>query len=544
MITQETTQDVKETASPVTPPSDRHLAVSIGKNTFFGIVANIAQVATRLVTVPIVIHYLGLGGYGIWSIIMTAGAYMRFGSIGIKSAFQKYVAEATGNGDYATANKLLSTGCAAMLVLSVVGLIPIAFFSHRLAQSAGVPQEFLHSTAGAITMLALIMVLSNVGAVFEAIVMGGHRIDIARKFTTFFTVAEAVAIVIVLHLGFGLFAMAAVMAGSEIGFISVCFIASRRVVPQIRVRIQYVAKSVLPELVRFAGSYQLVNILEVLYGAILPVAVLKTFGAESSGVYAIATRLVSSALMIQDAMLLPILSGGTMVYASGSSDRMATLLTKAFKFTLALALLPLAFIGAYGTSIVFAWTGETIASLRVALWFICLAALFKAFSLLGLVLYRVSGNALMDNIRQGLRIVILLAIAVFAHQLGFFGILAGLALAELAGMIFMWYAIAKTFHAFALRSLVPDSLKLIAATAVVLAAGALGLYLPLQAFSSNARVVALLQLGAISVVCLLAVVPALLLTRSVTTSEGKTLLGVFLPGRGVAATPAAPGGAE
>jgi O-antigen/teichoic acid export membrane protein len=374
--------------------------------------------------------------------------------------------------------------------------------------------------------------------------MGGHRIDIARKFTTFFTVAEAVAIVIVLHFGLGLFAMAVVMAASEVGFISVCYFASHRVVPRIRVSLKYVTRSVLPELFRFAGSYQLVNILEVLYGAILPVAVLRTFGADSSGVYAIATRLVGSALMVQDAMLLPILSGGTMVYASGSADRMAVLLAKAFKFTLALALLPLAFIGAYGTSIVFAWTGETISSLRVALWFICLAALFKAFSLLGLVLYRVSGNALMDNIRQALRIVILLGIAMFAHQLGFFGILAGLAGAEFVGMVFMWYAIAKTFHGFDLKALIPDSLKLIVATAGVLAVGAAGFYVPFHAISSNARVIALCQLGAISLVCLVAVTPALLLTRSVTTSEGKMLLGMFLPGRVAAANPAAPTGVE
>jgi O-antigen/teichoic acid export membrane protein len=544
MITHEIAPETQKVEVPVTPHSDRKLALAIGKNTFFGIVANVAQVGTRLVTVPIVIGYLGLGGYGIWNIIMTAAAYMRFGSIGIKSAFQKYVAEATGNGDYETANKLLSTGCAAMLVLSVAGLIPMAIFSRSLARAAGVPSEFLNSTAGAISMLALIMVLSNVGAVFEAIVMGGHRIDIARKFTTFFTVAEAVAIVIVLHFGFGLFAMATIMAASEVGFISVCYVASHRVVPQIRVRVAYVTKSVLHELFRFAGSYQLVNVLEVLYGAILPIAVLRTFGADASGVYAIATRLVGSALMVQDAMLLPILSGGTMVYASGSADRMAVLLTKAFKFTLALALLPLAFIGTYGTSIVFAWTGQTIATLRIALWFICLAGLFKAFSLLGLVLYRVSGNAVMDNIRQALRIVTLLGIAIFAHRLGFFGILAGLALAELIGMVFMWYAIARTFHAFDLKSLVPDSLKLFAATAVVLAAGAMGLYLPFHTISSNARIVALLQLGAISFACLLAIVPALLVTRSVTTTEGKTLLGVFLPGRTVAANPASPNTVE
>src|ERR1017187_10017179 len=91
-------------------PSHRHMAATIGKNAMFGVVASIVQIATRFVSIPVVIHYLGLGGYGIWSIIMVTAAYMRFGSAGIKSAFQKYVAEATATGDYEKANKLLSTG--------------------------------------------------------------------------------------------------------------------------------------------------------------------------------------------------------------------------------------------------------------------------------------------------------------------------------------------------------------------------------------------------------------------------------------------------
>src|SRR5207245_6750626 len=135
-----------------TPSPHHNLAASIGKNTLFGMVSNVAQVGTRLVTVPIVIHHLGLGGYGIWNIIMMTATYMRFGSVGVKTAFQKYVAEATGNGDYEKASKLLSTGCAIMLVLSVAGLIPIAFFSHQIARLAGVPLEFLNSAAGAISL--------------------------------------------------------------------------------------------------------------------------------------------------------------------------------------------------------------------------------------------------------------------------------------------------------------------------------------------------------------------------------------------------------
>src|SRR5258708_34529188 len=102
--------------------SNRELAKRIGTSTIFGIVASFAQIGTRLVTVPIVIHHLGLDGYGIWSIIMTSAAYMRFGSVGLRNAFQKYVAEATGNGNFDRANPLLRTGTAVRLGLSHAGV--------------------------------------------------------------------------------------------------------------------------------------------------------------------------------------------------------------------------------------------------------------------------------------------------------------------------------------------------------------------------------------------------------------------------------------
>jgi O-antigen/teichoic acid export membrane protein len=512
------------------PALVRNLAHTIGRNTVFGVIARFAQVATRLVTIPIVIAHLGLGGYGIWSIVMTTAAYMRFGSVGIKSAFQKYVAEATGNGDFEMANKLLSTGCAAMLVLSVAVLIPVAWFSTALATAAGVPPEFLHAAAQSTAILALIMVLSNVGAVYEAIVMGGHRIDLARNFATFFTVAEAVAIVIVLHFGYGLFAMASVMAASEVGFVLCCYVSSKKILPQVEVSRRFVTGKVIPELVRFAGSYQLVNVLEVLYVSILPVAVLRVFGADAAGIYAVAARLVMSAVMLSDSFLVPILSGGAMVYASGSQEEMRKLITKSFKITLGLCLFPLAFIAAFGPTMVFAWTGQADPSLQIALWLVCAAGFFQAFSVLGLVLYRVSGNALLDNIRQGLRIACLLSIVAFARHWGFYGVLAGLAATEFVGMVFMLYAVTKTFHAFQLKALLPDALKLTVATSVVLVAGAIATRTPLPAIASM-RWRAVLELGKVSLACLLAAWPALMLTKSVTGAEGKALISIVRPRR-------------
>jgi O-antigen/teichoic acid export membrane protein len=458
---------------------------------------------------------------------MATAAYMRFGSIGVKSAFQKYVAEATGNGDFEKTNKLLSTGCAILLSLSLAGLIPIAFFSRKLAIVAGIPSEFLRSSAHSITMLALIMVIANVGAVYEAIVMGGHRVDLARNFSTLFTVAEAAAIVVLLHAGFGLFAMSSVMAVSELGFILCCYLAAKKILPQIRLSVVNVTSSAVRELVRFAGSYQLANILEVLYLAVVPFTVLRILGANASGVYALTTRLSQSALMLPDALLLPILSGGAMVFASGSAEQMKRLIAKSFKVTLALGLFPLAFIAVFGPKVVFAWTGEVNSSLRVGLWLVCAAGLFQSFSTLGLVLYRVSGRALLDNIRQGLRIAILFSIALFARRLGFYGVLAGFALAELAGMLFMLFALVKTFEAFRIRPLLPEAARLCVATCAVLGTAGLTSLMPMPAFSTP-RFGAAFQLAVISSACILTAWPALVLTKSVTGTESRALVGALL----------------
>jgi O-antigen/teichoic acid export membrane protein len=519
--------DIKTTS---TLSSDRRLAATIGKNTVFGIVASSAQIGTRLITVPVVIHHLGLGGYGIWSIIVVTAAYMRFGSAGIKSAFQKYVAEATGNGDFATANILVSTGSIVMLVLSLVALIPVAFLSHKLARASGVPVEFLSAASSSISVLAGIYVVSNFGAAFEAIVMGGHRIDLTRKYTTMLTICEGLVIVLMLHLGFGLLAMTLVMGTSELIYIFLCYRASHLVVPEMQISSSHFKTSAFPELVRFAGSYQLVNVLELLYGAILPIVLLKFFGAEAAGVFAVAARVVTSALIAQDALVLPILSGGTMVFASGSTEQVRLFLAKSFKVTLAAALPPLTFVAAFGTAMIFAWTGEADPKFRVAIWLTALAAFLKAISLLQLILYRASGRALLDNIRQVLRIAAILVVAFFGRRLGFDGVLAGMAGAELIGVVFMFFAMATTFHGFSARMFASDALRLSLATAIIVGAGATAGMVPIPWVTGD-RLAATIKLGEIALGCLVVAWPALIATKSLSNTERRSVLDALISRR-------------
>jgi O-antigen/teichoic acid export membrane protein len=510
--------------------SDRHLAATIGKNTIFGVLASLVQVGTRFVMVPLVIYHLGLGGYGIWSVVMATAGYMRFGSAGLKSAFQKYVAEATGNGDFQTANKLLSTGSISMLALSLAGLLPLVVYSPRLAKASGVPPGFLAAAAGSITLLAVILAIANFGAVFEAVVMGGHRIDLTRTFTMITTTGEAIAIIVLLHYGHGLFAMAATIAISELIYVFCCFLASRRVVPEIHVSPRHFTKNVLRELIRFAATYQLVNILEVLYGMLVPVTILRYFGAEIAGIYAVATRLVGAALMGQDALILPLLSGGTMMFASGSIDRVERFLRKSFKATLAVTLFPLAFIATFGSLIVLAWTSQRSPEFRITIGLTCLAAAFNAISRLQLILYRASGNALHDNIRQAFRLGVLVVLAVFGGVMGFYRVLMGLALAELVGVFYMFFAMTSAFSFFNPRHLLSDTLRLMAATAMMIVCGVAVTIVPAPS-TMNEREIVLIRLGVVSLSCLIACWPAFALTKSMSTQEQRTLLHLLAPWR-------------
>lgn len=488
--------------------------------------ASAVQVGTRFVTIPIIIVHLGVGGYGIWAIIGVSVSYMRFGVFGLKSAFQKYVAQATATGDYRTTSQLLSTGSAAMLVLSAVCLIPAAFLSKTLARFMGVPQSYMHAAGGAITLLAVTAIIFNVGSAYDAIVCGAHRIDLARKINTVLSVLEAVALITVLHLGFGIVAMAAVITGSCLVYVSLCYYFSRTILPQVHVNRHYVTKSVRRELVRFAGSYQLLNAMEMAYGAILPIAILRGFGARAVGVLALATRLTSPVMMCLYAFMVPMLSGGAMVLASRSPERMGKLFDKSFKVTLGNTVIPLAFICVFGKSFLLAWTGQSDPRFHLTLCFVCLAVLFQGFSLLGLVLYRASGRALVDNLREVLRIMILLSVVAFSRRIGFYGALAGLAGAEFVGMTFMLSALASTHLRVKLGKLIGDVGRFVASGAAAVLVALAAEHIPLPAISS-ARLLETFKLGVIAVAAVVTLIPALNLTGAVSKHDVRAAVSAF-----------------
>jgi hypothetical protein len=103
-------------------------------------------------------------------------------------------------------------------------------------------------------------------------------------------------------------------------------------------------------------------------------------------------------------------------------------------------------------------------------------------------------------------------------------------LAEFIGMLFMIFALMRTFPTFHIRDLLPDTVRLTLATTIILGTGTLFARLPMPDVH-NSRILAILQITKISVGCLLAIWPALYLTKSVTKAESRAIITVLVPRR-------------
>jgi O-antigen/teichoic acid export membrane protein len=522
------------TIATMKPSSTQGLSASIGKNAVFGAFSQGVYIASRFVTVPFVIAHLGLGGYGIWAIILTLAGYMRFGTAGVKSAFIKYIGEATGTGDFDKASKLLSTGSITILALSFLGLIPLAIYSKHFASAAGVPPQFLSAATTSITLLAVTYLLSNFGAAYEAIVMGAQRIDLTRTFNTVLTLCETVAILVVLRLHYGLVALSTIIASSEFLYIVLSFAASRKVLPQVRIRLTNFTKSTYPELVRFAGSYQLVNFLEIGYLSIWPIVLLKSFGPEAAGISALALRIVSATLIGMDALCMPIHAGAAKVFASEKGERVRSFLDKAFKVTLLVSVLPLTLIAVFGAQIIQAWTGQTGPLFAVAVFWTAITNLFRALAVLEVMLYRSAGNALRDNILQVLRIAAALLMALFAKKMGFAGVLAAMSLIEFIGFAFMFHTLTLVFQELSLRMILNDVARITVAAAIIAGLGVVFGWAVLPLHLAD-RMAVTVRLGQVAIGCLIAAWPALWLTGAVSPEEWRTIFQAVLPGKRIPA---------
>jgi O-antigen/teichoic acid export membrane protein len=399
---------------------------------WFGLV--VLAASTALLT-PVMVHHLGAVNYGVWILASSVLDYYGLLDLGMRSAMFRYVSLFRGGSQREEVDRTFSS---ALLLVSVTAVL-IALLSVLVAY---ILPRFIHvqGTTPRVFGWLLFLLGTSVAVMFPtrmlATYISAHnRWDLYNAAGIANTVTRAIAIVVILKLGYGILALAIVTV--VVAFLSlgqhVVFLFTAD--PRVRVKLHLVGFGRIRELFGFSMRSLLVSLGDYLrfysdsavIAAVLTVSLVTPFN--------VATRLIECFRSIVVAAGGPVFGAMTELNGGGRQKELKDLLLRSTRFLALLSILG---------GVLRLWVGDGLASaypIIAVLAFGYMINLAQHPMLLIVIAKGQHGPLGWWSIAEGLANIVLSIIWGMSHGL------LGVAMGTIVPMLFMkviiqpWYAL-------------------------------------------------------------------------------------------------------
>jgi O-antigen/teichoic acid export membrane protein len=178
----------------------RHLARNV--------VANVANAATTIaasvVSLPLILHYVGIDGFGVWTLAQTAVIYIATAETGFGPAVQRYVSVSHGAGDARTAARIVWSASGFYLALGVVVAVAFVLLAPAFVDLFDVPSDLRGDAETMLRLLGPVMLLALMAAGLANVLQGVERFGAAAAATAVSAVTFLAVAIVLLADGQGL----------------------------------------------------------------------------------------------------------------------------------------------------------------------------------------------------------------------------------------------------------------------------------------------------------------------------------------------------
>jgi O-antigen/teichoic acid export membrane protein len=316
---------------------------------------------TIVVTVPIIVHGIGVSAYGIFTMISVLLGYVAFLDFGLTAAVVRSVAMHRSRGDSVALERSIGTALTTLMGLGIAGGVVIFLAAPVLLESVfHVPESLKSDGTFAFRLAAFGFACNMMLVVFSAIAQGLQRLDVFASRTVLLSTANAAAQIAAVSLGGGLRWLAAVTIALTILSFGVFVAATRRLLPGVRVRPRF-DRGAFRELAGF-GSMRFLNqasaqatfqVDPIIIGAFLPIAAVSF--------YAVPLNVTQKFLVVEDSVASAFFPAAVDLHQRRDVDRLHRLYLSALKLVfVVMAFLALVSVG-YSWAILSAWVGPAVA---------------------------------------------------------------------------------------------------------------------------------------------------------------------------------------
>lgn len=153
-----------------------------GRNLLAGVLGSLLTTLVGLAVVPLYLKYLGIEAYGVIGFFMTTQALLQLLDMGISPTVNREVARCSASGSMDEARTVLRTiewiNWATATALAMLIVIASGFISSRWLRSNQLGTDEL---ASAVKVMALVVALRWPVALYQAALVGMHRVDVSSS---------------------------------------------------------------------------------------------------------------------------------------------------------------------------------------------------------------------------------------------------------------------------------------------------------------------------------------------------------------------------
>jgi len=280
----------------------------LASNAISGIVATVVYMVSRLMLTPLILNYLSLSEFGLWSLCFIILSYAGMGGFGVNSTYIRFAARYLAEGRETEISKLLSTGVVYMFLFCLLFFLGLYLLMPFLLERFNIEESQKAVASTLILGTAIVFSIELVLGGFRFIVNGMHEFAKEKTVTIIAGLIEIGAIVGFLALGAGvkglLYAYAIRLILETLG----CWFIARTMLPSLRVSLKLINREHLQHFFGFGGKVQILGILGIFLTAVDRLFITAISGLAAGGMFEIGRKLPSTAGGISSSAFGPILS--------------------------------------------------------------------------------------------------------------------------------------------------------------------------------------------------------------------------------------------
>jgi O-antigen/teichoic acid export membrane protein len=340
-------------------------------------------ILVNLVSIPIMVRYLGAERFGVWVTISTALAMLLVLDLGIANSLTNFISDAFAKDHRENASMYATTAVTIMTGVSLIlGLIAWFVWPHlSWAAFFHLPDASQGPVVGRAVAAALTIFLVGLPASLAPKILGGYQeLKAANVFTSVGSVCNLLSILVLVRLHAGLVALVVASAASYVGANLLCLVWIWTMhKPWLAPRPHHLQLSAAKLMLQTGGEFFLLQIAGLVVFNSDNLVVTHYLGPAEVAPYSVAWRLVGYAAIAQTMLAPALWPAFSEAFARGDYAWVRKTFRQTMAATMGIALLASVVFALFGRWIIRVWASKAAVPSETLMLLMCVWVLLSTF---------------------------------------------------------------------------------------------------------------------------------------------------------------------